>query len=174
VAVFHKVGEKTEVLLGLRVNNPGKGKWSFPGGGAEGKENLTATGIREFREETGIQLYRRFITRIGIYKINNCLFEWETQLIETIQNIDLKRTVSRCRSEKEAQIYNSEFSTLEWINIEDVGGLSLHRWVKEVITVYQSDAMKIYTPESPSKKDKGQSKLKASPSYKHLRDDFGL
>jgi 8-oxo-dGTP pyrophosphatase MutT (NUDIX family) len=168
VAVFRKNNGKTEVLLGLRLNNPGKGRWSFSGGGAEGKERLITAGIREFREEVGVQLYGRYITKIGVYKIKNPLFEWETQIIETTQNINLKGIGSWWRTGEEAKTYGEEFATLEWVALEDLDRLRLYRWVREVINVYQSDQMKTYTPKTPEKK-----KIKKSSSaYKALQDEF--
>jgi 8-oxo-dGTP pyrophosphatase MutT (NUDIX family) len=168
VAVFRKNNGKIEVLLGLRLNNPGKGKWSFPGGGAEGKEKLITAGIREFREEVGVQLYGRYITKTGVYKIKNPLFEWETQIIETTQKINPKGIGSWWWTGEAAKTYGGEFATLEWIALEDLGRLRLYRWVREVINVYQSDQMKPYTPKTPEKR-----KIKKSSSvYKALQDEF--
>jgi ADP-ribose pyrophosphatase YjhB (NUDIX family) len=168
VAVFRRNNGKTEVLLGLRLNNPGKGRWSFPGGGAEGKERLITAGIREFREEVGVQLYGRYITKIGVYKIQNPLFEWETQIIETTQNINPKGIGSWRRTGEEAKTYGGEFATLEWIALEDLGCLRLYCWVREVINVYQSDQMKPYTPKITDKKKV----KKPSSVYKALQEDF--
>jgi 8-oxo-dGTP pyrophosphatase MutT (NUDIX family) len=155
-------------LLGLRLNNPGRGKWSFPGGGAEGKEELITTGVREFKEETGIQLYGRYITRVGVYKIKNLFFEWETQIIETTQRIDPRGIGLRFRTGEAAKNYSGEFFMLDWVDINELDQLRLHCWVKEVIAIYNSDAMKVYTPKPPVKKKKAgsvvQSKLKTGMS----------
>jgi 8-oxo-dGTP pyrophosphatase MutT (NUDIX family) len=168
VAVFRRNNGKTEVLLGLRLNNPGKGKWSFPGGGAEGKEKLITAGFREFREEVGVQLYGRYITKIGVYKIQTPLFEWETQIIETTQNINPQNIGSWWWTGEAAKTYGGEFATLEWIALEDLDRLRLYRWVREVINVYQSDQMKHYTPKFSGKK-----KIKKPSSvYKALQNEF--
>ena len=140
--MFRKNKGKTEVLLGLRLNNPGKGRWSFPGGGVKGKEKLITAGIREFREEVGVQLYGRYITKIGVYKIHNFLFDWETQIIETTQNIDPK-SIDSCYG---------EFAVLKWVDLDDIDNFRLHRWVREVINIYQSGHMKCYTPRSETSK----------------------
>jgi 8-oxo-dGTP pyrophosphatase MutT (NUDIX family) len=142
--VFRKNNGKTEVLLGLRLNNPGKGRWSFPGGGVEGKEKLITAGIREFREEVGVQLYGRYITKIGVYKIHNFLFDWETQIIETTQNIDPK-SIDSCYG---------EFAVLKWVDLDDIDNFRLHRWVLEVINIYQSGHMKCYALKSETSKPK--------------------
>ena len=41
------------ILLEKRKNDPGKGKWSIPGGIVELGENIEETVIREVKEETG-------------------------------------------------------------------------------------------------------------------------
>jgi 8-oxo-dGTP diphosphatase len=44
------------ILLERRKNDPGKGKWSVPGGLVEIGERLEQTVIRETREETGLSV----------------------------------------------------------------------------------------------------------------------
>jgi mutator protein MutT len=44
------------ILLEKRKNEPGKGKWSIPGGLVELGENVEQTVIREVREETGLEV----------------------------------------------------------------------------------------------------------------------
>jgi 8-oxo-dGTP diphosphatase len=43
-----------QILLEKRKNNPGRGKWSIPGGLVELGESLEQTAIREVKEETGL------------------------------------------------------------------------------------------------------------------------
>jgi ADP-ribose pyrophosphatase YjhB (NUDIX family) len=45
-----------KILLEKRKNEPGKGKWSIPGGLVELGENTEQTVIREVKEETGLDL----------------------------------------------------------------------------------------------------------------------
>lgn len=45
-----------KILLGKRKNDPGKGKWSIPGGIVELGEDLEQTAIREIKEETGLEV----------------------------------------------------------------------------------------------------------------------
>ena len=45
-----------EILLEKRKNEPGKGKWSIPGGLVELGENTEQTVIREVKEETGLDV----------------------------------------------------------------------------------------------------------------------
>jgi len=66
VTAFRRKNGRVEVLLGLSLNSPEKGKWFFPCGGAEGKEKLITAGLREFREEVGVRLIERYITKTGV------------------------------------------------------------------------------------------------------------
>ena len=45
-----------KILLERRGNDPGKGKWSIPGGLVELGESVEQTVIREVREETGLEV----------------------------------------------------------------------------------------------------------------------
>ncbi len=45
-----------KILLEKRKNDPGKGKWSIPGGLVELGENVEQTVIREVEEETGLHV----------------------------------------------------------------------------------------------------------------------
>ena len=52
-AVIIKDGK---ILLEKRKNEPGKGKWSIPGGLVELGENVEQTVMREVEEETGLEV----------------------------------------------------------------------------------------------------------------------
>jgi 8-oxo-dGTP pyrophosphatase MutT (NUDIX family) len=159
VAVFRIKKGHPEVLLGLRANNPGRGLWTFPGGGAEGKERLSTAAVREFLEETGVQLYRRYITRTGLFQIRNPFFEWNTLIIESTQNIDIgKRTLKVERNKNGVYRgyypgpgygYGGEFLLMRWVPVSDVGSLRLHRWVRNVIDFYMSGKTAPYEAEPP-------------------------
>ena len=45
-----------KILLEKRGNDPGKGKWSIPGGKVELGESVEQTVIREVKEETGLEV----------------------------------------------------------------------------------------------------------------------
>jgi 8-oxo-dGTP pyrophosphatase MutT (NUDIX family) len=159
VAVFRINNGQPEVLLGLRANNPGKGLWTFPGGGAEGKEKLSIAAVREFREETGVQLYGRYITRTGLFQIKGPLFEWSTLIIESTQNIDFgkqlgpKIEIDRHGTQRE-HFYGGEFLSMRWVPIQELDNLKLHRWVKDVINLYMSGKMKPYKANPPKREFK--------------------
>jgi mutator protein MutT len=55
VGVLVRRGE--QVLLGRRLSSHGAGTWSFPGGKPEPGESPLECGLRELREETGLQAY---------------------------------------------------------------------------------------------------------------------
>jgi 8-oxo-dGTP pyrophosphatase MutT (NUDIX family) len=159
VAVFRINNGLPEVLLGLRANNPGKGLWTFPGGGAEDKERLSTAAIREFREETGVQLYRRYITRAGLFQIKNPFFEWNTLIIESNQSINPDKRFSKKIKHGEyrrlpEQYCGGEFLSLRWVPIQELDNLKLHCWVKDVINFYMSGKMIPYKATPPKKENR--------------------
>jgi ADP-ribose pyrophosphatase YjhB (NUDIX family) len=160
VAAFRINNGQPEVLLGLRANNPGRGLWTFPGGGADGKEKLSVAAVREFREETGVQLYGRHITRTGLFQIKSLFFEWDTLIIETTQNIGVsKRFNSKIEMSKRGAHCGGEFLSLRWVPLSELDNLTLHRWVKDVISLYMSGKMKPYKANPP----KGEAKTLSTP-----------
>lgn len=54
VGVGAIIMQNGKILLEKRKNDPGRGKWSIPGGLVELGENLEQTVIREVQEETGL------------------------------------------------------------------------------------------------------------------------
>lgn len=54
--VFRKLGNKLQLLLIKRGNDPFKGMWALPGGFVEDDEELETAAIRELEEETGLKL----------------------------------------------------------------------------------------------------------------------
>jgi 8-oxo-dGTP pyrophosphatase MutT (NUDIX family) len=178
VAVFRINNGQPEVLLGLRAFNPGRGLWTFPGGGAEGREKLSAAAIREFREETGVQLYGRYITRTGIFHIKKFFFEWNTLIIESTQNIDLdKRLKPHWEKDNNGTLwehtYGGEFLSLKWFPLSELKNLKLHRWVSEVVDFYTSDKMRPYKARPPKNELKLLSEPKKPNRVKTVRRETG-
>ncbi|MEM2995126.1 MAG: NUDIX hydrolase [Candidatus Bathyarchaeia archaeon] len=56
VGVGAVIIRKGEILLEKRKSEPGRGKWSIPGGLVELGENVVQTVIREVKEETGLDV----------------------------------------------------------------------------------------------------------------------
>jgi len=153
-AVFRSNGGQPEVLLGLRANNPGRGLWTFPGGGAEGTEKLSTAAVREFREETGVQLYGRYITRTGLFQIKTFFFEWNTLIIESTQEIDPGKRFKFQKEKSEngallEHFYGGEFISLRWVPLSEIENFKLHRWVMDVVDFYKSGKMKPYVAKPP-------------------------
>jgi ADP-ribose pyrophosphatase YjhB (NUDIX family) len=61
------IDEAGRVLLGRRAKSPNQGRWVLPGGKIESFESIDAAGIREVREETGLDI--RVVKRLGVDEI---------------------------------------------------------------------------------------------------------
>lgn len=88
IALFKKQNNDYAILLGKRTIKPNKGKWSIPGGRFEKSDNFFfETAIREFREETGINLFDIVIEKKAIVcRFNYPFFEWKTFMFEVDSN----------------------------------------------------------------------------------------
>lgn len=65
VAVAVVVEQGGRVLLGRRVNTPGRGRWSLPAGYVDRGEVVEAAAAREAREEIGVEV--RIGRLVGLY-----------------------------------------------------------------------------------------------------------
>jgi 8-oxo-dGTP diphosphatase len=64
---------KRAILLEKRKNDPGKGKWSIPGGKVEVGESMEQSVMREVKEETGLEVEK-------------------PKLIDVVSNVELDET----------------------------------------------------------------------------------
>jgi hypothetical protein len=145
--------------------------WTFPGGGAEVREKLSTAAVREFREETGVQLYGRYITKTGLFNIKNAFFEWSTLIIETTQNISIQ--YQRNNYSRDRGLIGGEFISLRWIPLSEAANYKLHRWVMNVVDLYLSGKMKPYTAKSPKNGFKALTLSKQTNRARSVRRESG-
>jgi 8-oxo-dGTP pyrophosphatase MutT (NUDIX family) len=109
------------LLLGKRKYHPGKGKWSFPGGGMEKQDrgNYEKCALREMREEINIQEENLDIKRKSFIKYNLNIFQWETH----IYFLNNKPFASNIH----------EFSEMKWIPINELRNYDLHFGVMKAV-----------------------------------------
>jgi len=65
VVLFHRAGERIEVLLIKRARDPFKDRWAFPGGFVDQDEPLETAAARELKEETGLEGIR--VEQLGAF-----------------------------------------------------------------------------------------------------------
>jgi len=64
-AVSILILQDDQVLLGKRLGEPGKGKWAVPSGYIEYDDDFLTTGIREAKEETGLDVEIKSIVNVS-------------------------------------------------------------------------------------------------------------
>lgn len=131
IALFKMINNKLHILLGLRTNRPGKGKWSIVGGKVEAGEKFLSAALREWREEIKIRLFKKFSKIQGVYKIRLPFFQWNTYIIQTTQRIKLPTNPLIVR-----MLSGGEFSKLEWVSLDNLKNYKLFAWVKSAIKQY--------------------------------------
>lgn len=65
IVLFHRAGNRVDVLLIKRAREPFKGQWAFPGGFVDKNESLEDAAARELLEETGLS--RIHLEQIGAF-----------------------------------------------------------------------------------------------------------
>ena len=80
IAFFRQKDGRYEVFLGKRKHNPGKGKWSFAGGGMDARDggDFLATAKRETEEEMNKAVDNLAASPRGSFHINLGFYRWET------------------------------------------------------------------------------------------------
>jgi len=110
--------EKNELLLGLAIADDERdGKWTFPGGGIDDKENCLSAAIRETYEETGL---------VSV-PISNMIFIHPAKPMVGF-------CLLRVKSEHEI-VPNKEFKELKWVSLTGlpVDLLVLNREILSII-----------------------------------------
>lgn len=101
VAVGGVLFENRQVLLIKRANEPAKGLWAIPGGKVQAGETLNEALIREFREETALDIE----AGEQIYQFEPMERDEEGKLIYHYLIIDflVKRRSGECKAGDDAQ-----------------------------------------------------------------------
>jgi len=107
-AVIIKDGK---ILLEKRKNEPGKGKWSIPGGLVELGETIEQTVIREVKEETGLEVEKPEHIDVvdNVVRDDNSEIKYHFVIIDYF--VKLKGGTLEARSDAEE---------LRWVSLSDV------------------------------------------------------
>lgn len=120
--------ERTKILM--IYHNIYK-SWAWPGGHADGEEDLLNVAIREVKEETGVEkvtkvteeiLSLEIITVNGHVKRGKYVSSHVHLNVVYLLEVDEKETL---------KIKEDENSGVKWINIEDVEKASEEKWIVE-------------------------------------------
>jgi len=111
-----------KILLEKRKNDPGKGKWSIPGGLVELGENVEQTVIREVKEETGLEVEKpEHIDVVGnVIKDENGEIKYHFVIIDYF--VKLKGGTMKASSDAEE---------LRWVTFDEVGKYDLTKTFRE-------------------------------------------
>ena len=110
------------ILLEKRKNDPGKGKWSIPGGIVELGENIEETVIREVKEETGLNVENP--EHIDI--VDNITKDEKGQIKYHFVIIDYSVKLKGGKPEAA-----SDAEELRWVKFEDVEAYDLTKTFRE-------------------------------------------
>jgi len=107
-----------KILLEKRRSEPGKGKWSIPGGLVELGENIEQTVIREVREETGLEVEKPELIDVVNYITvdENGKIKYHFVMVDYL--VKLKRGVLKAADDA---------AELRWVPFDDVKSYDLTR-----------------------------------------------
>ena len=113
-----------KILLEKRKNQPGKGKWSIPGGLVELGESVEKTVIREVAEETGLIVDTPELVDV----VDNITFDKEGHIKYHFVILDywVKLRGGAVRAGSDAE-------ELHWVEIDDVLGYDLTKTFRQFI-----------------------------------------
>jgi ADP-ribose pyrophosphatase YjhB (NUDIX family) len=105
-----------KVLLVRRGNEPGKGKWSLPGGRIRFGERSEEAALREMREETGLEVrLRRVVDVVDVF--------WRSEMGELLEHFVIV--------DFEAEVIGGELRPADdaldarWFSPEELKGLEM-------------------------------------------------
>ena len=132
IALFQKRNDVYAILLGKRMISPQKGKWSIPGGGFEKDDtSLYKTALREFKEETGIDLTGMVYEKDAVIRsFKYPFFEWKTFMFETAPSFSVP------------QKFCFEFSEMKFVLLKDLKHYQLAFGVKKEIGKFLKNSAK--------------------------------
>lgn len=110
------------ILLEKRKNEPGKGKWSIPGGLVELGEGVEETVVREVKEETGLVVEKPEHIDIvdNVVRDNNGDIKYHFVIIDYL--VKLKGGTLKARSDAEE---------LKWVTFDEVEKYDLTKTFRE-------------------------------------------
>ncbi len=130
---------ETENGILLVKHSYGERKWSLPGGGIEEKENTKDAIIREFLEETGINI--KIISQIGIFYSRKYISTTNLFFVKEISRTDVHD-----EEVEEVGFFNGKSSDLRDLNIYPAQKIFITAWllkksgrVSNVIKDYQEN-----------------------------------
>jgi ADP-ribose pyrophosphatase YjhB (NUDIX family) len=111
-----------KILLEKRKNEPGKGKWSIPGGLVELGESAKETAIREVREETSLEVEKPMLIDVvdNVTRDENGEIKYHFVIVDYF--VKLKGGVPKA---------SSDAAELEWVQLSDVEDYDLTKTIRE-------------------------------------------
>jgi len=111
-----------KILLEKRKNDPGKGKWSIPGGIVELGEQTEQTAIREVKEETNLTVEKPELIDV----VNNVELDEDGKVKYNFVIIDyfVRLKGGKLRA-------SSDAAELRWVKLDDVESYALTNTFRE-------------------------------------------
>ena len=129
VSVGALVIKEEKMLLVRRKHNPGKGKWTNPGGYIEQTELIEQSVIREVLEETGVTTKVKSIVMLGDYpgRVHNIYIGFLMEYVEGQPQPD------------EVEVDGADFFSLQEMELMDVADMT--RGLAKIAFEYQSGGL---------------------------------
>jgi ADP-ribose pyrophosphatase YjhB (NUDIX family) len=130
-----------EILLEKRGNEPGKGKWSIPGGIIELGEEAVQTVVREVREETNLMVEKPELMDVvdNVERDENGKVKYHFVIIDYF----LRLSGGRAKA-------SSDAAELRWVRLEDVESYVLTRSFREFFIRNREKLEKLDSCRSPA------------------------